>query len=854
MAPGAETIASLQAVIGADTTGFQSALSNVANQLGGLGGILSGLSFGGLFGDVVGAASADQDAFVKLSQTVKDYNQQTETVTLATGHFADVTESLGPKAQKASDEVALLTAKISDQESSMAKSKGSHQAMQVTIEQEREKIAKLTSEYNLHTGTQRVFIHDTEQQTIAAQLNADQLAKLADAYSKTTDFSKDTVENSEAVLATFHQIGASTFPQATQAILDTAQVMGGDLQNATVQVGKALNDPLKGISALQRIGVTFSDTEKEQIKQFMAVNDVAGAQGVIIGELNSEFGGAAVAAGQTFSGQLDILQHSLTDVAVSIGDQILPFLQQMVGGITDVINWIQSADPGFLTFAGTVVIVGLALGAIPAVLGLIGAAIGVLTSPIGLIVGAVLALKLAFDTNFLGIRDTVNNIIGQIKPAIQGIADFITHIGDVFNNQFTESTQKTRVNMKGGMQTDEGGDEGDVGHVISRTVTTKDTRDFGERLGAIISEAAPKVLAAIQAVIQGAWNWLTTDGVKLLGSAVNTLMDWGQSILAKVPDLVASVSQFIGNAFDFILKEGPVILGGAIRALFDFGLKIGEAIPGFVKDVTNFVRSAVGWIVDEAPRIFETAITNMLDFGKTILAAMPGFLKNVQDFINGAIDWVKDTAITLFSDAIGDMLGIDPAKVKTDIEHSLQPIKEALFGKGSFLQNAIDAGKTVVQDLINKFDDIKAGIAKAFQGLVDLITQPFKDALVFIGKVLEEASKAGGVFAGLYSLGASLIAAGTSSLGPNSANANEGSSGHGHTVVNPAGVGETGGASAQSAAIRGGVASRGSSAASVNLNGAVLHFHGVQDVQSLYTELQKLTGYKNSDNLGPAWS
>ncbi len=139
---------------------------------------------------------------------------------------------------------------------------------------------------------------------------ATSLNDMADALSQTTDFSHDTVQGGENLLLTFTNIGKGVFPQATQSILDVSQAMGQDLKSSAIQVGKALGDPLTGMTALQRIGVTFSASEKEQIKTMMAHNNIIGAQKVILKELSTEFGGSAQAAAKTFGGQMGILKNT----------------------------------------------------------------------------------------------------------------------------------------------------------------------------------------------------------------------------------------------------------------------------------------------------------------------------------------------------------------------------------------------------------------------------------------------------------------------------------------------------------------------------------------------------------------
>jgi hypothetical protein len=145
-----------------------------------------------------------------------------------------------------------------------------------------------------------------------------------------TKFTDDQVLAGENMLLTFTNIGSTVFPRATEATLNMAQAFGGDTAQAAVQLGKALNDPITGISALQRVGVTFSQSQKDAIAAMMQTGDVAGAQTVILKELETEFGGAARAAGDTFPGQLAILSHRFDDMKQSLGDALMPSLRSLV--------------------------------------------------------------------------------------------------------------------------------------------------------------------------------------------------------------------------------------------------------------------------------------------------------------------------------------------------------------------------------------------------------------------------------------------------------------------------------------------------------------------------------------------
>lgn len=206
---------------------------------------------------------------------------------------------------------------------------------------------------NLVAGGITGLIGDAQQaQAVQAQLNsvlvstqgaagmtAASVNALADKFSMLTPFEDEAIISAESMLLTFTNIGKDVFPRATETVLNMSQALGQDLQSSSIQLGKALNDPINGVTALQRVGVTFNQTQKDTIKTMIDSGNVAGAQGIILKELETEFGGAAQAAGQTFGGQLKILDTILGNVKEAI---FTPVLGAFTGGLKIASEALQS--------------------------------------------------------------------------------------------------------------------------------------------------------------------------------------------------------------------------------------------------------------------------------------------------------------------------------------------------------------------------------------------------------------------------------------------------------------------------------------------------------------------------------
>jgi len=173
-----------------------------------------------------------------------------------------------------------------------------------------------------------------------AGVSIDALTAHAEALQKVTMFSDEAINAGQSMLLTFTNIGADVFPQATEAVLNLAEKFGS-VDQAAVQLGKALNDPIAGVTALRRVGVMLSDEQEKQIKDFMAVNDIASAQGVILAELETEFGGLARAMGETTAGKLAILNNQLDNLKEKLGAALIPMLIKAADAFT---KFIESAD------------------------------------------------------------------------------------------------------------------------------------------------------------------------------------------------------------------------------------------------------------------------------------------------------------------------------------------------------------------------------------------------------------------------------------------------------------------------------------------------------------------------------
>lgn len=200
-----------------------------------------------------------------------------------------------------------------------------------------------------------------EQQQAIAQVNAglksmggasgqtiESLSKYADNKMNASLYDDDEIlKKVSSTLLTFGSVTGDTFNKAQDAAVDLSAKFGTDLQGATIQLGKALQDPIKGVSALSRVGVSFSDTQKTMIKTLVDTGQSAKAQQIILDELKKEVGGAAQAAYdalspfEKFQKQMKPFQDEVGGAAVKLQEKLLPYMLQFLDILKDLFHWVQ---------------------------------------------------------------------------------------------------------------------------------------------------------------------------------------------------------------------------------------------------------------------------------------------------------------------------------------------------------------------------------------------------------------------------------------------------------------------------------------------------------------------------------
>jgi len=277
----------------------------------------------------------------------------------------------------------------------------------------------------------------------AAGISAEQVGDLAGEISAYAGIDDEAVQAGENLLLSFTNIknaageGNDIFNQTTKAAVDMSVAMGTEVTGASKILGKSLNDPLKGLTALGKAGVSFTASQKEQVKAMVASGDILGAQKIILGEVTKRYGGAAEAAAAP-TAKLTVAWDNFKE---QIGTAVLPIIGKLADFMTENLVPALSATFGWIDRNSAVLgpIVGIiaALVAIWAVLntvtaistGVMGTFNAVMAlNPVVLIVIAIVALVAALVLAYHKVewfRDGVDAAFRWIKDAAVAVGQAI---------------------------------------------------------------------------------------------------------------------------------------------------------------------------------------------------------------------------------------------------------------------------------------------------------------------------------------------------------------------------------------------------------------------------------------------
>lgn len=437
----------------------------------------------------------------------------------------------------------------------------------------------------------------------AANVTASQVEGLAGKLENLTGTEAETIQEGANFLLTFKNIknelgaGNDIFDQTTQAMVDMSRATGQDMQSASLQLGKALNDPIAGVSALARVGVGFTDQQKEQIRTLQESGDLLGAQKIILAEVQSQFGGSGAAYAETYAGKLELINHAMGNMGEQAFSALMPALTWFADvGIT-AFRWLAEnpiVTTVILAIAAAMAVITIAQWAWNAAL---------LANPITWIILAIVALVAVIvfiatqTTWFQDIWAGAMAVIGAVATWLweNVLNPVFTAVGAIWNWLYT--------------------------YVIQPVV-----------LGIML------YIGLWAAIITWLWNTVLAPVFGFIGQIFTWI--W-QSIIMPIVNFIVAYFQALGAVAGWLWTNAinPALqaIGNAFSWLWNNVIRpVGDFIGGAIRTVGDTIRSVFGGIADFMGSAFQAA-----------LSVVRGPINGIIDLVNGAISGINSIRVTI---------------------------------------------------------------------------------------------------------------------------------------------------------------------------------------------------------------
>lgn len=521
------------------------------------------------------------------------------------------------------------------------------------------------------------------------------LASSIEAYSGQTD---DSIVATEQLLLTFTNIrneagaGNDVFSQTTKIAADMAARLGGEASDSAVQLGKALNDPVKGVTALTKVGVSFTSGQKESIKSMVAAGDTMGAQKIILAELNKEFGGSAAAVGDTLPGKIERGKRAFEGMAQSLVTLVAPALSTLVEGGTKAIQ-----------FVGPQIEKGI---------GVVVTAVKPILSEIG---GGVRAFFAAFkaggdDVTSSGIAGVFERIGLVARKVFDGLAPVVGRIAGIVRTTVLPAFQR-------------------VGTVLAANLLP-----IVSRVGTFLTGTLlPAFLRVVNLVVTNAVPVFVRLGEVFTTRVIPAVRVMAEFFVQRVlPVVVRMYETIYSNLIPAFAKVARVVIdvvGSAFRSVTKLLAEHGDQIMSVVRFLGTFVGAiavVVGWIVGRLAPVLGVILKVAFDIVVTAVGTVIDIFAGLAD----SAMWLWHTILEPAFTGIGAAWGFTMGAFRTIYDTVIAPI-------WGFFKDGINGVGTAVGFVVSAIGTVWGGLGSVLSWPINNVLAPIvRGVATVIDKVL----------------------------------------------------------------------------------------------------------------------
>ena len=248
---------------------------------------------------------------------------------------------------------------------------------------------------------------------------------------------------------------------------------------------------------------------------------------------------------ETTESQMKILRNGLNNLAISIGDILLPIINKIVGGLQNAINWFSNLDS---STKKTILVIGGLIAAISPVAGIISGIAGAISKLTGTVIPA-----LTNAINFL-----IANPIVLIIAAIVGLVALIATKGD----EIQAILQKVDDFLQSVFTTDWTQSFGILGNILNAFFTT--VKSVWDSIKAVFDG----IIDFIRGVFTGDWERAWKGVQEIFAGLFKGLVAIAKAplngIIALINMVIDAINWMINgiNSISFTVPDWVPVLGG----------------------------------------------------------------------------------------------------------------------------------------------------------------------------------------------------------------------------------------------------------------------------------------------------
>jgi hypothetical protein len=571
-------------------------------------------------------------------------------------------------------------------------------------------------------------------------ITSSQIQDMSAKFEKFSSVSEESIQGAASTLQRFGVVNKKNLPDVTRLFLDTAAGMrqvnsDGEVSEAFARkFGRALQDPAKGLSLLQRGGVAVSASQRDLVKNLVKTGKTTEATAVVAGLLEAQFTGAATRLAKDIPGQLRIardgFEDARRDIAGRIIPSIVPVIAQMGNGIADALNKNQKPIAEFVT---------------------------------GFVKGAGTVIK--FVTTSKPFHQVISGIAAVIKGVAVGLKGFATAFATAFKGDGTKKASTFGATIK----------------------------KLGEDIGKLAATTLPKLGAALGKVAGFLSEHTTTlkvlvatfvayKAIVALGAVATAAQAAGMVVLNAaiivVRGAVAAYTavQWLLNAALTASPIGLVVVAiGLLVAVLVIAWKKSETFKKIVIGAWNAIKNAVVAVVvgikNKAVEAFNSIVDFLKKWGPTILAVLTGPLgllvlgiakhwDEIKAKVKAVFGFVKEHIVGKFEEIKDFISNVDLSAAGRAIMNGLkdglisgfEKVKDFILGVGKWIKDhkgpisadrrlLVDEGGAIMQGFLRGLKDKYAAVKDWVVGIGGFFKDSISPAELDISGVLLGTSK-----------------------------------------------------------------------------------------------------------------